>query len=89
MHAQAALFAACDAVVTVCQTAVHVAGAVGVPAFVLVPHKPSWRYGIGSDEMPWYNSVRMFRQGNAEPWLPVLSRAEHALGEHFERREAA
>jgi tetratricopeptide (TPR) repeat protein len=89
MHAQAALFAACDAVVTVCQTAVHVAGAVGAPAFVLVPHKPSWRYGIGSDDIPWYNSVRMFRQGMAEPWLPVLSRAEQALGEHFERREAA
>jgi hypothetical protein len=89
MHRQAALFKACDAVVTVCQTAVHVAGAVGAPAFVLVPKTPSWRYGIEGDDLPWYNSVRLFRQGEADTWLQVLSRIEQAVDEYLLRREAA
>lgn len=89
LHAQAALFAACDAVVTVCQTAVHVAGAVGTPTFVLVPAKPSWRYGIEGDGLPWYNSVRLFRQGKHDTWLQVIARIEQAMRSHFRRREAA
>ena len=89
MHAQAALFAACDAVVTVCQTAVHVAGAVGVPTFVLVPSRPSWRYGVAGDDLPWYASVRLFRQGEADTWLQVISRVEQALREQLQRQEAA
>jgi tetratricopeptide (TPR) repeat protein len=89
MHAQAALFAACDAVVTVCQTAVHVAGSIGVPAFVLVPSRPSWRYGIEGEDLPWYNSVRLFRQGAADTWLQVITRVEDALERQFSREAAA
>jgi tetratricopeptide (TPR) repeat protein len=89
MHAQAALFAACDAVVTVCQTAVHVAGAVGAPVFAMVPSRPSWRYGIEGEDLPWYNSVRLFRQGPADQWLQVISRVEMALKERFAQQEAA
>jgi tetratricopeptide (TPR) repeat protein len=89
MHAQAALFAACDAVVTVCQTAVHVAGAVGTPAFVMVPNRPSWRYGIAGADLPWYDSVRLFRQGPSDTWLQVLHRVQTALNGQLRQREAA
>ena len=89
MHAQAALFAACDAVVTVCQTAVHVAGGVGTPCFVLVPNRPSWRYGIEGDDLPWYNSVRLFRQGKADTWLQVLHRVQTVMNRFLKAREAA
>jgi tetratricopeptide (TPR) repeat protein len=89
MHAQAALFAACDAVVTTCQTAVHVAGAVGAPCYVAVPNRPSWRYGIAGEDLPWYASVRLVRQGPTDRWMQVLSRIEQMLARDLPARRAA
>jgi len=60
MDQVASLIGSCDLVVTVCQTAVHIAGALGVPCLVLTPEKPSWRYGVTGD-MPWYESVKLIR----------------------------
>ncbi len=69
---QAALFAALDAVVTVQQTAVHVAGAVGTPCYVLLPNNAQWRYGQ-KDAMAWYKSVKLYRKnGNEWPVKNIL-----------------
>lgn len=65
---QAALFKAVDAVVTVQQTAVHVAGAVGAPTFALIAHNPQWRYGTSGSTIPWYESVRLFRKQEEGEW---------------------
>lgn len=62
LHDQAALFKAVDAVVTVQQTAVHVAGGVGAKTFALIGTKPHWRYGLSEEWMPFYESVRLVRQ---------------------------
>lgn len=64
----AALMAALDAVVTVCSSVVHLAGALGVPAHVLVPASPEWRYLVSGDRMPWYPSVRLVRQDRTGVW---------------------
>lgn len=68
----AAMTAACDVIVTVAQTLVHVAGAVGVPTHVLTPLHSSWRYGM-SDTMPWYGSVKLHRQKKADDWGQPLA----------------
>lgn len=65
---QAALFKAVDAVVTVQQTAVHVAGAVGTPTFALIAHNPQWRYLTEGSRMPWYDSVTLFRKPEEGAW---------------------
>lgn len=70
-----ALIAACDLVISVCQTAVHQAGGLGVPCWCMTPVKVAWRYGVfGGEKMPWYSSVRLFRQGSEERWEPVVDR---------------
>lgn len=74
----AAMTAACDAVVTVAQTLVHVAGALGVPTHVLTPLHSSWRYGL-NDRMPWYNSVTLHRQREAEKWNHPLAECKKAI----------
>jgi tetratricopeptide (TPR) repeat protein len=79
----AANIAGCDLVVTVCQTAVHLAGAMGVPCWVLTPKKCAWRYAGKSDRVPWYNSVRLFRQGDDEKWGPVVERMAAELPGFF------
>lgn len=74
----------CDLVISVCQTAVHQAGAMGVECWTLVPQRAAWRYS-GSDMMPWYRSVRFFCQSKDMDWQPVIEniastlRAKYAL----------
>lgn len=58
----AALVAELDLVITVQQSAVHIAGGLGVPTWVLTPKAPLWRYGLEGESMPWYKSVRLYRQ---------------------------
>ena len=74
----AAMVAACDVVVTVAQTLVHVAGALGVPTHVLTPLHSSWRYGL-TDRMPWYKSVTLHRQREADKWGHPLAEVKKAI----------
>lgn len=60
----------CDLIISVCQTAVHQAGAMGVECWTLVPKRAAWRY-CGESMMPWYRSVRFFRQENASWEAPI------------------
>ncbi|MCP5278850.1 MAG: tetratricopeptide repeat protein [Thiobacillus sp.] len=75
----AALICALDMVITVCNTTVHYAGALGKPCWVLTPHVPEWRYGLTSPSMPWYPSTRMFRQPMPGDWDAVLQQVQVAL----------
>ena len=75
----AGLIESCDHIVTVCNTTVHVAGALNKPCWVLVPNKPAWRYGSFSERLLWYPSVKMYRQGKDEPWSSVIERVRKDL----------
>lgn len=70
----AALVSELDLVVSVCTAVVHLAGALGRPVWVLVPSVAEWRYLIRGARIPWYPSVRMFRQGFDEPWPVAMER---------------
>lgn len=73
-----ALVAACDLVISVCNTTVHMAGSMNVPCWCLVPSKPAWRYGIKGDRMFWYPSVKLYRQTGE--WSEVIERINADLG---------
>jgi len=68
----------CDLVISVCTSVIHLAGALGVPCWVMVPSKPAWRYGV-SGGMRWYKSVRLYRQKDS--WIPVIERVGYDLAE--------
>ncbi len=61
-----------DAVVSVQNTTVHLAGALGTPCLAMIPHVAEWRYGAVGPTMPWYESVELFRQGANRNWDPVI-----------------
>ena len=69
----AALIAALDLVITVDTSVVHVAGALGCPTWVLLPHAPDWRWLLNRNDTPWYDSVRLFRQPTAGDWRAVIA----------------
>lgn len=63
--------ASMDLVITVCTTIHHVAGALGIPCWTMVPDQPAWRYGIKGEKTPWYKSVKMYRQKEGD-WDKVI-----------------
>jgi hypothetical protein len=75
----AALVIALDKVLTVCTAIVHLTGALGRPALVMVPFGSDWRYGATGEQMLWYPSVRLIRQRAIGDWSAVLQTVEAAL----------
>ena len=63
LDAYASQLSALDAVVTVSNSAAHLAGALGVPVGLFVPdhHKRLWYWFDQGAFSPWYRSVRVFR----------------------------
>jgi Flp pilus assembly protein TadD len=81
LEGMAALTAACDLVITVSNTTAHVAGALGVPTWVLVPLGGGklWYWGTQGDSTPWYPAITIIRQVNREEWPSTLRIAEERL----------
>lgn len=69
----AALISALDLIITVCNTTVHYAGALGKAVWVLCPTVPEWRYGNESLSLPWYPSSRVLRQTVRGDWSGPLT----------------
>ncbi|MBK6982345.1 MAG: glycosyltransferase family protein [Betaproteobacteria bacterium] len=69
----AALVEALDLVVTVDTSVAHVAGALGKPVWILLPHVPhDWRWLRDRDDSLWYPGARLFRQPTPGDWAGVI-----------------
>ena len=75
----AALMRALDLVITVCSSAAHLGGSIGAPTWVVAPSVPEWRYLRTGETLPWYPSVRLFRQQRNGEWSPVIANVAAAL----------
>ena len=75
----AALVSTLDLVISVCTAVIHLGGALGSPVWVMAPFSPEWRYGISGEKMPWYPSVRLYRQPGYGLWEPVIERLAREL----------
>lgn len=76
----AAAIRALDLVITVDTGVAHLAGALGKPVWVLLPHAAEWRWLENRDTSPWYPTMRLFRQTRPGDWAGVLTRVATALG---------
>ena len=57
----AAQLAAMDTIITVSNSTAHLAGALGVQTFVLLPATPQWKWGGSGEQSEWYSHVVLRR----------------------------
>ena len=79
----AGVIANLDLVIAVDTAAAHLAGAMGKKAWLLLPFRPDWRWGLEGEESPWYPTMRLFRQHQAGDWPEVLERVTTAFQERI------
>lgn len=68
-----------DLLVTVDTSAAHLAGALGLPVWVLLPLLPDWRWLLEGGRTPWYPTFRLFRQSSFNDWSAVMAEVAGAL----------
>ncbi|MGC2271746.1 MAG: tetratricopeptide repeat protein, partial [Candidatus Sulfotelmatobacter sp.] len=68
IDAFAAQVAAMDLVLTIDNSTAHLAGALGIPTWVLLPFAPDWRWLQAREDSPWYPTLRLFRQPQRADW---------------------
>jgi len=71
--------AALDLVISIDSAVAHLAGAIGVPTWVLLPVGCDWRWRLEGEASAWYPTMRLFRQATYGDWAPVAARAADAL----------
>ena len=75
----AAQIAALDLVLSIDNSTVHIAGAVGTPCWVLLPAAPDWRWPAEGDTTPLYDSLRLFRNTQIHHWGGVVAEVSEGL----------
>jgi ADP-heptose:LPS heptosyltransferase len=75
----AALVSGLDLVITTDTCIAHLAGAMGKPVWILLPHLADWRWGIEGDRTPWYPTARLYRQATPGDWEGLLGRVREDL----------
>lgn len=84
----AAILANLDLLIAVDTAIVHLAGALGVPVWLLLPYAPDWRWLLDRADSPWYPSLRLFRQPRPGDWTTTLATLAAVLRATAARRPA-
>jgi hypothetical protein len=70
-----------DLIVTSDTSIANLAGALGLPACVVLKRNPDWRWMAHGEQTPWFPTLKLFRKGVTQDWPEVLQRvARYAAG---------
>lgn len=78
-----------DLIITVDTSIAHLAGAMGIPTWMLVAFNPDFRWGLEGETTPWYKSVRIFRQTKRGDWPSVIQRVQSELATFVAQHRSA
>jgi tetratricopeptide (TPR) repeat protein len=78
----AAVFSLVDLVISTDTSVANLAGATGVPAWILLSFSPDWRWMLDRTHSPWYPTARLYRQTTLGDWDSVLAAVREDLKRH-------
>lgn len=67
------IIAGLDLVITSCTSIAHLAGAIGIPTWIVTPIMPYYTWAVPGEKSKWYDSVRLFRQTKYGDWSDVFN----------------
>jgi hypothetical protein len=68
----AALLSHLDLLITVDTSVAHLAGAIGLPVWLMLRFSPDYRWLLGRIDSPWYPTMRLYRQPSPGDWDAVI-----------------
>ena len=75
----AAIVSQLDLIICVDTVIAHLAGAIGVPVWLMLPFATDWRWLIDRTDSPWYQRTELFRQRQIGDWPEVIDRIRARL----------
>ena len=75
----AAIMKNIDLVISVDTSIAHLAGALGVPIWILLPFAPDWRWMLKRTDSPWYPTMKLFRGKKRYEWKPVIQEIKQEI----------
>jgi ADP-heptose:LPS heptosyltransferase len=79
IYEAARTIAGLDLIMTIDSMPAHLAGAIGVPTWVLLHSDCDWRWMENRTDSPWYPTMRLFHQKHAGDWEPVIASVKEEL----------
>jgi hypothetical protein len=86
--AQARALTSLDLVISVDTMIAHLAGAMGLPTWLLLRHDCDWRWMDDRRDSPWYPTARLYRQRHPGDWSPVVAEVRKGLENRAGSRRA-
>jgi len=75
----AAIMKSVDLIITSDTSLSHLAGALGLPNWLLLKRIPDWRWMLDRSDSPWYPNHKLFRQKKIGDWLSVFDEVENEI----------
>ena len=78
----AAIMTGLDLVITSCTASLHMAAALGIPTWAVLPFAPHFFWLLDRQDSPWYPALRLYRQDNSTSgWTGVITRVASDLAQ--------
>ena len=73
------LIQCCDIVISVDNITCQLAGALGKETHMLLAYGSNWMWMVERSDSPWYDSIKIYRQGADNDWLSLFKKLKHNL----------
>lgn len=78
----ASILANLDILISADTSVLHLAGALGVKSYLLIPYCSDWRWFDNTQKTEWYDSVEIFKQQDRQDWFIETEKIYNKLKEY-------
>ncbi len=68
-----------DLVISIDTSIAHLAGAMGIETWVMLPYYSDWRWFLHRNDSPWYPTMKLFRQQKSGDWKSTIEQIKERL----------